>query len=119
GANGKFGLKKGGQCVVPADWADEKRYALSMPDDWWEVLLLDDRGALMTFDLETISVAGTVPIQMWFRKTDGSVWGWQELGAGVKWDTSGGASGIIAAWIGPVAGQHESFNISDFSVSAR
>jgi hypothetical protein len=117
-SRGKLGLKKGGQCVVPADWADEKRSAMSMPDDWWEVLLIDDRGALMTFDLETISVSGTTPIQLWFRKTDGSVWGWQELGAGVKWDTSGGASQIVAAWIGAVAGKSESFNIPDFSIRA-
>jgi hypothetical protein len=57
---------------------------------------------------------------MWFRKADGSVRGWSELSAGVNWDVSGSASGIIAVWVSAVAGAGNLsyFTINDFSISA-
>jgi hypothetical protein len=116
--NGGFGRMINNRCVAP-DWASEPRIATShFGDAWWEILLLAPNGDLKTFDLKTISVGGTTPIQMWFRKVDGSVWGWSELPAGVNWDVSGSASGIVAVWVSAVAGNLEPFTINDFSISA-
>ena len=73
-------------------------------------------GVLRRFDLRTIEVGGTVPIQVWFRKTDGSVWGYSNLPVGV-WDVSGAAAGIVAVWISGAPGQvNEGFRINSFSI---
>jgi hypothetical protein len=116
--DGGFGRMIDNRCVAP-DWAGEPRIATSHAGDaWWEILLLAPNGDLKTFDLETIAVGGTTPIQMWFRKVDGSVWGWSELPAGANWDVSGSASGIVAVWVSAVAGNISPFTINDFSISA-
>ena len=116
--NNGFGRKIGGRCVAP-DWVHEPRYAISHDGNaWWEILLLGPSHDLKTFDLKTISVGGTTPIQMWFRKVDGSVWGWSQLPAGVNWDVSGSASGIVAVWISAVAGNASPFTINGFSIRA-
>jgi hypothetical protein len=113
-----FGRMIGGKCVSPADYAREPRVAESHDGfSWWEILYLNG-GTLKTFDLKTISVGGDTPIQMWFRKVDGSVWGWPELGAGVNWNVSGSASGIVAVWVSAKAGNPYSFRINDFSFNA-
>jgi hypothetical protein len=38
------------------------------------------------------------PIQLWVRKTDGSVWGWKNLPQG-NWLRGPAASNIVAAWL--------------------
>jgi hypothetical protein len=61
--NGGFGRKIFNWCFPP-DWAGEPRIASShFGDAWWEILLLAPNGALKTFDLKTIAVGGTTPIQ--------------------------------------------------------
>jgi hypothetical protein len=116
--NNGFGRMIGGRCVAP-DWVHEPRYAVSHEGDaWWEILLLGPSHDLKTFDLKTISVGGTTPIQMWFRKVDGSVWGWDQLPAGVNWDVSGSASSIVAVWISAVTGNLSPFTINGFSIRA-
>ena len=123
-----FGRRINGQCV-PIDPLTEPRYAASMfSNSWFEILLLNyaglpnpagSPGTLRAFDLKTIEVGGTTPIQMWFRKIDGSVWGFSNLGAGVNWDVSGAASGIVAIWISGAPGAQGSFVINGFSIRTR
>jgi hypothetical protein len=121
------GRKIADKCVPSDDYSLEPRIASSHgslfgDDDWWEILLLDRNtpGKLRTFDLNTISVGGDTPIQMWFRKVDGSVSGFNILRAGVNWDVSGSASGIVAVWIGNVTGiqRRGPWTINDFSITA-
>lgn len=115
--NGGFGRMMGGRCVAP-DWASEPRIATSHHGGaWWEILLLDPQGGLDTFDLKTIAVGAPTPIQLWFKKVDGSVWGWSELPAGFNWDVSGSASGIVAVWVSAVAGNSIPFTIEHFSIN--
>jgi len=115
-----FGRMIGGKCVPPADYSREPRVAVSMgADAWWEILLLNPySGTLRTFDLKTIAVGGTTPIQMWFRKKDGSVWGFSQLSAGVNWDVSGSASGIVAVWVSGGLGARGPFTINGFTIRA-
>jgi hypothetical protein len=127
-ANG-FGRMIGRNCVAPTDYTLEPRVAISHDGSaWWEILLLNYQGlpnpagspgAVRAFDLKTIAVGGTTPIQMWFRKIDGSVWGFSKLGAGTNWDVSGSASGIVAVWISAVSGNDEPFTIDGFTLVTR
>jgi hypothetical protein len=121
-----FGRNINGKCVAP-DWQGEPRVAFSMGGGtWWEILNLDffsafgngGQGITRAFDLNSISVGGTVPIQLWFKKADGSVWGFSRLSPGVNWNVEGSASGIVAAWVGPELGDNSPFVINGLSVTA-
>ena len=94
-------------------------------NSWFEITLLRyvgdpsatvKPGRLITFDLKTIHVGGNTPIQLWFRKTDGSVWGFHSLAAGVNWNISDSASDIVAAWISGANGSRENFVLDNFSI---
>jgi hypothetical protein len=50
------------------------------------------------FDVATIRIGGTEPLQFWFQKTDGSWWFWSNLGPGY-WDLSPYAFDIMQVWI--------------------
>jgi hypothetical protein len=124
-ATGKYGRTINGKCV-PVDPLSEPRYASSMfSNSWLEILLLKyigspnpagSPGALRPFDLKSIHVGGTTPIQMWFRKVDGSVWGFSNLPAGVNWDVSGSASNIVAIWVSGAPGSQGAFELNGFSI---
>lgn len=65
-------------------------------------------GSYFQFDLRVISV-GQQPIQLWFEKPDGSVWGWSELAANTLHFLNTGPARI--AWVSGSANATGSYKI--------
>jgi hypothetical protein len=118
--DGGFGRRIGSICLRPA-WSFEPRSATSHAGGaWWEILLMDlnNGGRLRVFDLKTLAVGGRTNVQLWFRKADGSVWGWSDLPPGVNWSFGEAASRIVAAWISAGPGLTTPFTIEGFTIAA-
>lgn len=72
------------------DWGRTPR-VLSSHDlnQWIKVWVSDAENHAPTyFDMEFIHILPDTPIQLWFRKRDGTWWYWQELKAGKIWNLS-------------------------------
>ena len=118
--DGGYGRKlPNGECDSNAPvWYIEHRYAVSMaPNAWWEIgVYQPSTKGLRVFNLDSISV-GSVPIQIWFRKTDGSVWGWSNLGANTNWSLGKAANDIVIAWVSGAPSARNVFTIYGFNVT--
>ncbi|GMV48560.1 MAG: hypothetical protein NBKEAIPA_03385 [Nitrospirae bacterium] len=75
-----YGRPVGNGCVA-ADWIHEPRTLGTHAKDHWIKIWMEDRVTHQprVFDMPIIRVAGTEPIQFWFRKNDGSWWYWSNL----------------------------------------
>jgi hypothetical protein len=111
-STGGFGRLVSGVCQ-PANWVAEGRYAMSHVNDEWMELAHKNGTTYSSFILNAIAV-GSEPIQLWYKKTDGSVWGWSNLGANTYWGTDTGP--IVAVWISGADGSG-AFTIYDYNVS--
>ena len=117
----------GNLCLPIFDYAAEPRVAEAhYGSTWWEIELLDYVGGptatvmpgkLRAFDLKKVEVGGTTPIQIWFRKTDGSVWGFNSLAAGATHDVSGSAKNIVAVWISAADSNAATFSLKSFTIT--
>jgi hypothetical protein len=69
------------------DWAKTPRILSSHDlNQWIKVWVSDAENHAPTyFDMESIRVLPDTPIQLWFRKRDGTWWFWPELKAGYTW----------------------------------
>lgn len=96
-SSGGFGRKQGGKCVKAAWWAEPRFLQSHAKTHWVEIAHKDFSGNWYTFsNLQSISV-GSQPIQLWYKKPDGSVWGWSNLGANTNHPLNTGPT--IAVWI--------------------
>jgi hypothetical protein len=105
---------QGGNCVN-ANWPAERR-RLQTHDGrtWIEVAHKDDATAsYRLFDMPSIDVGGTVPIQLWYQKPDGSVWGWSSLSPG---NLDLGLTDVTAVWLRAAPGEGRSITINWFVV---
>ena len=97
--NGGFGRKVGGVCTAP-DWSREPRVLNPHDQTQWTKVWLADRvsAAPRVFDVASLRIGGTQPVQFWFQKTDGTWWFWGSLGPGL-WDLSAYAFDVMQVWI--------------------
>ncbi len=97
--DGEFGRRngRGGKCV-PAEWASEPRILQTHNGRTWIEIAYKDyaTASYNVFDMASINIGGTTPIQLWYEKADGSVWGWDRLTAG---NLDLGLTGVKALWI--------------------
>jgi len=70
------------------DWAKTPRVLSSHDQNQWIRVWVGngESHASTYFDMESIRVLPDTPIQLWFRKRDGTWWFWPELNAGSTWN---------------------------------
>ena len=84
--NGFGKLDSNNQCV-PVDWDNEPRLLHSHVQHQWINIWMEDASSQQprAFDLRRTHVGAGHPIQLWFRKQDGTWWFWNELEGGNNW----------------------------------
>jgi hypothetical protein len=108
--------KVNGACVKPADYAALYRFLHAMQGgNWLEIGRTDDgTTSLYPFGMSSVDVKSG-PIQLWFKRTDGSVAGWNSLPQG-NWLLNTG--NVVAVWIASAPGNPASYELWDFAVTA-
>lgn len=103
-----------GGCTM-ANWGWEPRHLLAVGGSnnqpWLEIAQKDTSANYHLFKLKTLHVEG--PIQLWYKKPDGSVWGWSNLPAvgAVNWSLQIDATIV---WVGPGSSSGY-YNVVDFT----
>jgi hypothetical protein len=92
-------------------WERQPRHLVSHDEtSWIQVTMENGRtGQLRNFDLANLQVSGDQPIQLWFRASDGSVWGYNRLNAGQDYRLE--FLNIVAVWISGASGATRSYSI--------
>lgn len=83
-----FGRPVDGTCTG-VSWISERRILYShMSNHWIKIWVRNTTSRTPTyFDMESVWVLPGKPIQLWFRKRDGTWWFWPELRTGTIWNT--------------------------------
>lgn len=119
GAGAGFGRMSGATCV-PVNWGSEPRYLQSHRPDHWMRIWLENRVTHepTVFDLPEIYVSGDKAIQLWFKRTDGSWWCWEELGPRKRWQLEEWAHDLVEVRIrgSASAGSAGAYTIRSFTV---
>lgn len=117
GGGSGFGRKSGSECV-PANWGAEPRILQSHVQDHWVKVWLEDRVTHVpkVFDMSEIYVGGDVPIQLWFKRTDGTWHCWKELGPGTRWKLKQWAHDLVEVRIRGASGGAGPYTIRSFKI---
>lgn len=96
GGGAGYGRKSGTNCI-PANWGEEPRILQSHVQDHWIKIWMEDRVTHQprVFDLSRISVGGDKPIRLWFKRTDGSWWCWNQLDPRTRWNLKQWAHDLV------------------------
>jgi hypothetical protein len=107
--------KVNGTCLRPADLATLPRFFHAMDgSNWTEIGRTDDGvSSLYPFGIYSVDVK-SIPIQLWFKRTDGSVAGWSSLPQG-NWLLD--VPDVVAVWISSASGGTEPYELWDFAVT--
>lgn len=115
-SGGSYGYHNGSTCVNVLDPATEPRYLASHHGTQWIRIYVYRSGVPeMTFDFKSIRVKGTQGIKLYFRKTDGSWWHWNNLGPGT-WNVAPYAAGIREILIRASGGSSSSYSFDNVVV---
>lgn len=112
--SGGLGRQRGSVCEAAA-WYEPRSVVSHLRDAYIELAYKNGRDSTpYTFRLYTINV-GSQPIQLWFKKPDGSVWGWSHLGPNTNWAVNTGPTTTV--WISGAPSASSRFTILGFSAS--
>lgn len=109
---GLSGRKVNGSCVAVNPVAEQRQLSAMFATDWIEIAQKNFSGGYIPFDFKTINIAGTRNIQLWFQKTDGTVWGWNSLPPA---NTNINSGPVTAVWISGDNSSGPGYTISDFT----
>lgn len=101
------------------DWAKTSRVLSSHDLNQWIKIWVSDaeNHAPTYFDMESIQVLPDTPIQLWFRKRDGTWWFWPELKGGSTWNMREHVRDVSEVRLrGTRAGRASSYVIGSFVV---
>lgn len=101
------------------DWAKTPRILASHDlNQWIRIRISDGENHAPTyFDMESIRLLPDTPIQLWFRKRDGTWWFWEELKTGRTWNLGEWVRDVSEVRVrGARAGRASSYIIDSFVV---
>ncbi|MGH7696496.1 MAG: hypothetical protein ACRENH_16030 [Gemmatimonadaceae bacterium] len=92
-----FGKDDGNGGCVAVDWDHEPRFLLSHVQDQWIKVWMEDASSHQprAFDARRVSVSAGHPIQLWFRKQDGTWWFWNQLNGAKNWKVEQWAKDVM------------------------
>jgi hypothetical protein len=103
-------------CVLATDPAALKRYFGSMASDAWLEIgrTTSPISTVKPFAMYSVDVKSG-PIQLWFKRTNGTVAGWNSLPQG-NWLIPTGD--VVGVWIASASGNTNIYELWDFAVTA-
>jgi hypothetical protein len=103
-------------CQKAPDPAKLARYLGAQANEWLEIgRTTVPVSSLKPFAMYSVDVKHG-PIQLWFQKTDGSVWGWNSLPQG-NWLIPTGD--VMAVWISNASGSNTYVELWDFAATVQ
>jgi hypothetical protein len=103
-------------CVVPT-WKTEPRVLNTHDSAQWISIFVESSATHLpkVFDLTTISIGGSIPIQFWFHTTSGQWWYWSSLNPGNR-DLSAWVHDVDEVRIRAANGQVGPVTINQFHI---